>query len=86
MLGAGGAIQLITRKGVCVCFSVGTLALGQRKAQYHLVLLTNFTGGSDGKESVCNAGGSGFNPWVEKVPWRRAWQPIPVLLPEESHG
>ena len=26
-----------------------------------------------------------FNPWVEKVPWRRAWQPTPVLLPRESH-
>ena len=25
-----------------------------------------------------------FNPWVGKIPWRRAWQPTPVLLPEES--
>ena len=29
---------------------------------------------------------SGFNPWVEKIPWRRAWQPTPVFLPGESHG
>ena len=21
-----------------------------------------------------------------KIPWRRKWQPTPVLLPEESHG
>ena len=28
----------------------------------------------------------GFNPWVRKIPWRRGWQPIPVFLPEESHG
>ena len=28
----------------------------------------------------------GFNPWVRKILWRRAWQPIPVLLPGESHG
>jgi len=28
----------------------------------------------------------GFHPWVRKVPWRRAWQPTPVLLPGESHG
>ena len=28
----------------------------------------------------------GFDPWVRKVPWRRAWQPIPVFLPGESHG
>jgi len=26
-----------------------------------------------------------FNPWVEKMPWRRARQPTPVFLPEESH-
>ena len=27
-----------------------------------------------------------FDPWVRKVPWRRAWQPTPVFLPGESHG
>ena len=26
----------------------------------------------------------GFNPWVQKIPWRRAWQPTPVFLPGES--
>ena len=25
-------------------------------------------------------------PWVEKTPWRRKWQPIPVFLPGKSHG
>ena len=29
---------------------------------------------------------SGFNPWVRKIPWRRAWQPTPVFLAGESHG
>ena len=28
----------------------------------------------------------GFYPWAWKIPWRRAWQPAPVLLPGESHG
>ena len=28
----------------------------------------------------------GFNPWVRKIPWRRAWQPTPVFLPGESRG
>ena len=28
----------------------------------------------------------GFDPWVRKIPWRRKWQPTPVLLPGESHG
>ena len=27
-----------------------------------------------------------FNPWVRKIPWRRAWQPTPIFLPGESHG
>ena len=26
-----------------------------------------------------------FDPWVRKIPWRRAWQPTPVFLPGESH-
>ena len=26
-----------------------------------------------------------FNPWVGKIPWRRAWQPAPVSLSGESH-
>ena len=26
----------------------------------------------------------GFNPWVGKIPWRRAWQPMSVFLPGES--
>ena len=28
----------------------------------------------------------GFNPWIGKIPWRRKWQPTPVLLPGKSHG
>ena len=41
-------------------------------------------GGSDGKESICNAGRRGFNPWVGKIRWRREWQFTPVFLPGES--
>ena len=25
-----------------------------------------------------------FNPWIGKIPWRRAWKSIPVVLPRES--
>ena len=28
----------------------------------------------------------GFDSWVWKIPWRRAWQPTQVFLPGESHG
>ena len=24
-----------------------------------------------------------FDPWIRKIPWRRAWQPTPVVLPGE---
>ena len=27
-----------------------------------------------------------FDPWVGKIPWRRAWKPTPVFLPGESQG
>ena len=49
-------------------------------------LFTGIPVGSDGKQSACNTGRPGFNPWVGKIPWRRAWQPTPVLLPGEAHG
>ena len=48
-----------------------------------------FPGGASGKDPTCQCRRHkrcGFNPWVRKVPWRRAWQPIPVFLPRESHG
>ena len=40
------------------------------------------------KESTCQCRRCGFNPWVEKIPWRRNWQPkpTPVFLPGEFHG
>ena len=28
----------------------------------------------------------GFDPWVEKIPWKRKWQPTPVFLPGKSLG
>ena len=45
------------------------------------ILLPIFPAGSGGKASAYNAGRPGFNPWVRKIPWRRKWQPTPVLLP-----
>ena len=27
-----------------------------------------------------------FDPWVRKIPWRKAWQPTPISLPGKSHG
>ena len=46
-----------------------------------LCTFAGFPGGSDGKPSACNAGDLGW-----KDPWRRKWQPTPVLLPRKLHG
>ena len=48
-----------------------------------------FPGGASGKEPACQCKRHercGFSPWVRKIPWQRAWQPIPVFLPGELHG
>ena len=46
----------------------------------------SFSGGSDGKETACNAGDSGSIPALGRNTWRRKWQPTPVFLPGESQG
>ena len=51
-----------------------------------------FPGGASGKGIACQCRRCRrfwrlqFNPWVGKIPWRRAWHPTPVFLPGESHG
>ena len=48
-----------------------------------------FPGGAGGKEPSCQCRRHkrcGFDPWVGKTPWRRAWQSTPVFLLRESHG
>ena len=39
-----------------------------------------------GKESTYQCRRHKFEPWVGKIPWRRAWQPTPVFMPGESRG
>ena len=39
-----------------------------------------------GKESACQYRRPWFDPWVGKIPWRRAWQPTALFLSGESHG
>ena len=49
----------------------------------------DFPGGARGKEPACHFKKHKrcrFNPWVGKIPWRRAWPPAPGFLPGESHG
>ena len=51
--------------------------------------LEGFPGGASGKEHTCQCRRHkrrGFNPWIMKIPWRRAWLPTPAFLPGEFHG
>ena len=46
-----------------------------------------FPGGSDSKEEIClQCRSPEFDPWVGKIPWRRAWQPTPAFWPGTSQG
>ena len=52
-------------------------------------MLICFPGGASVKEPTCQCRRHKrceFDPWVRKIPWRRAWQPTPVFLPGGSHG
>ena len=49
----------------------------------------DFPGDASDKEPACQFRRHKrcrFDSWVEKIPWRRTWQPTPVFLPGESHG
>ena len=56
------------------------------KFETYLPTRLGFPGGSDSKESVCNAGDLGRIPGVGKIPWRREWQTGPAFLPGKFHG
>ena len=44
-------------------------------------------GGSDGKESACNADDPGLIPGLGREdPWKRKWQLTLVFLPGKFHG
>ena len=50
------------------------------------MIQSNYAGGSEGKESACNARDLGSESWFGKIPWRREWQPTPVFLSGKSQG
>ena len=67
---------------LCICIYIYLFII-------HFYLYYYIPGGASGKEHTCQSRRCkrcGFNPWVRKIPWRRAWQPTPVLLPGEFHG
>ena len=52
-------------------------------------LTRSFSGGTSSREPTCQCMKRkrlGFEPWVRKIPLRKAWQPTLVFLPGEFHG
>ena len=63
--------------------------VSKEKITWACMYTMGFPGGSSGKEFICQCRRhkrSGIDPWVRKIPWKRAWQPTPEFLPGESHG
>ena len=55
--------------------------------QWRIIPLWDFPGGASSKELACQCrrlNRQMFNPWIGKLPWRRAWQPTPLFLSGES--
>ena len=56
---------------------------------YFQTIFPGFPGGTSDKETTCQCRRHkrrGFDPWVRKIPLKRAWQPTAVFLPRESNG
>ena len=62
-----------------------------RRDMLPVPVFLDFPGGSDGKESACNAiclqcGRSEFDSWVRKIPWRRDGNLLEYSCLENPHG
>ena len=70
------------------CYSFMLSREETQKTDHH-ICDRGFPGGARGKEPTCQCRRQkryGFDPWVGKIPWRRAWELTPVFLPGEPHG
>ena len=59
---------------------LGGDALGVLGFWWCVCVLRGFPGGTSGKEPACQCRGHkrlGFDPWVGKIPWSKAWKPTP---------
>ena len=73
----------------CLQTSFVVLVLSKSESLTLPEYAVGFPGGASGKEPACQCGrhkSRGCGRSVRKIPWRRAWQPTPGLLPGESHG
>ena len=68
------------------CIVGGFLTSWATREEPGLIILVYYWIVSAVKASAWSAGDPGSIPGSGRFPWRRKWQPTPVLLPGESHG
>ena len=87
-----GQLFLVSLTRNCMCqLQIGTCQehcqrLNNKGICHLLPWRFDFPGGSDGKASAYNLGDPGLIPGSGMIPWRRKWQPTPILLPGKSCG
>ena len=73
---AGRKNLTLERRGKYQSFSTQILHFSW--GYFPVLMGWGFTAGASGKESSCQSRWhkrQGFDPWAEKIPWRRKWQP-----------
>ena len=77
--------QTSYKKSITLMTEVEPISRRQTLTNWYFSMIN----GTSGKESACQCRRYrilGFNPWVEKIPRSRKWQPAPVFLPGRFHG
>ena len=81
--------KLITRPSLACSLSRGSSAQGSIKAYSPDWSCLGFPGGASRKNKTkptCQCRRRGFDSWVMKFPWRRAWQPLQYSCLENPMG
>ena len=71
--------------------NINKMSSARKNGHQNFIIVVNyallgFPGGSDRKESACDAGDPGLIPGLGRFSRRREWQLTPIFLPGESHG
>ena len=91
LLGSLDGMGVWGRINMCICL-VESLCCSPEIITTLLISNTplgDFPGSTSGKESAYKCRRfkkCSFDPWVEKIPRSKKWQPIPLFLPGKFHG
>ena len=78
-------LQFFNKKAVSILPLSTVLIVGFISGFYY-VEISSFLGGSDRKQSACNAGDPGLIPGLGRSPGEGNGNPLQLFLPGESHG